>query len=51
MSFVGTQHQEGGATVTVVSSEDQRKSEDRCKGYEEYAVQGRNQVSLEGIRF
>ena len=55
---MGTQHREGGATVTVVSSEDRRKSEDRWKGYEEYEVQGsnqvlvgRNQVSLEGIRF
>ena len=34
-----------------MSSEDQGKSEDRWKGYEDYGMQGRNQVLLEGIRF
>ena len=48
---MGTQQQDGGATVTVVSGEDRGKSEDRWKGYGDYEMHGRNQVSLEGIRF
>jgi hypothetical protein len=39
------------ASVMVVSSEDRGKSEDRWNGYEDYEMQGRNQVSLERIRF
>jgi hypothetical protein len=32
--------------ITVVSSEDRGKSEDQWKGYEDYEMQGRNQVLL-----
>jgi hypothetical protein len=42
---------EGEVTVTVVSSQDRRKSEDRWNSYKEYEVHGRIQVLLEGIRF
>jgi hypothetical protein len=41
----------GEATVMGVSSEDQRKSEDRWKSYKEYEVHRRIQVLLEGFRF
>ena len=34
-----------------MSSEDRRKSDDRGNGYEEYEMCGKNQVSMEGIRF
>jgi hypothetical protein len=34
--------------VTIVSSEDRRKSVDRWKSYKKYEVHGKNQVSLEG---
>ena len=34
-----------------MSSEDRGRSDDRGKGYEEYERYGRNQVSMEGIRF
>jgi hypothetical protein len=38
-------------TVTVGSREDRRKSDDRGIVNEEYGMQGRNEVFLEGIRF
>jgi hypothetical protein len=38
-------------TVTVVSREDRRKSDDRGMVNKEYGVHGRNQVLFEGIRF
>ena len=39
------------ATVTVVSSKDERKSDNQGYEYLEYEIKGRFQVSIEEIKF